>query len=102
MWGDGGQCTTSHQEVDEIGEGSKDPFCLVRGGTTHCLLKVAWARPEGPGAELLGKDLTPLLTAVSLRLSGVGTGPGGGWEGQLGCACSASPPGPQQREWPNH
>ena len=41
-------------------------------------------RPEGPGAEPLGKDPTPPLTAVSLRLSGGGTGPGGRGEGGRG------------------
>ena len=43
MWGDGGRCKTSRQEVDEIDEVSKDPFCLVRGGITHCLPEVAWS-----------------------------------------------------------
>ena len=48
--------------------------------------------PEGPRAELLGKDFTPLLTAVSLRVSGGGTGPEGRVGGAAwGCLFSISP-----------
>ena len=38
------------------------------------LLKVTRVQTEGPGAEALGKDLTPLRTTCSDRMIGDGTG----------------------------
>ena len=59
-------------------------------------------RPDGPGAEPFGKDLTPLLTTDSLRMSGGGAGPEGRVGGGTWGASPASPRGPQQRGWPAH
>ena len=51
---------------------------LAWSGEGHPMASWRWfgRRPDGPGAEPLGKDLTPLQTAGSEAVRGGGTGPG--------------------------
>ena len=57
-------------------------------------------RPEGPGAEPLGNDFTPIRMADSGSLVWNGTGAGGrtGGGGEPEGVCSASPEGLQGRD----
>ena len=52
---------------------------LARSGERHPTASCRWLgrRPEGPGAEPLANDFTPLRMADSGSLAGNGTGPGG-------------------------
>ena len=65
---------------------------LARSGEGHPTASLIWLgrRPEGPGAETLGKDLAPLRTPDSLKMIGGGTGPMARRMGQLGGASAAS------------
>ena len=79
------------QEVEELSEGDKTR--AARSGEGQHTASRMWLgrRPDGSGAEPFGKDLTPLLTTDSLRMSRGGAGPegrvgGGTW----GCFSSIS------------
>ena len=62
-------------------------------GEGHPTASRRWlgSRPDGPGAEPLGKDLTPFRTANSATVTGGGTEPGGRVGGAVwGCFVSIS------------
>jgi len=72
---------------------SADNVRLARSGEGHMVASCRWLgrRPEGPGAETIGKDFTPFRIPVSVRDTEGGVGPGGrAGEGPWGCFSSIS------------
>ena len=74
MGEDRGRSFAGSKEVDVAGERGEGLGGTVWGGASRRWLG---RRPDRPGAEAFGKDLTPLRMAGSESEAGEGTGPGG-------------------------